>query len=724
MFRIPEAGVVVHPHHVLSLRKIVLDNGATSPFQQVLAWLSSKKDLFTAASIALDLLRDPDTLLVLWKYAGEETEHDDEELHNQLEGLLDGILPIQSDGSERKLLSGSDSHQYEVTVQLADMTIGCFTKGGYGFSRPLNVFLRSNRDYDPSRASLMLAATSSQLLSEDSEYFKQTMRSFDKEESGTLSTTPTYFDSILWSVDALLNVGVSRDYLEVALLLLNSAVSDVLRNRYRNDSPSSRDFSLQLSLKLISMIVSSGEQAVSSLLNLVDDEKSRRRFWQSLDHGTRLEYSVLEIDNNYLLLRHTEVREWVREELHFCLKNEHAAGANNALEAIPSAWLQRLIIAVLANAGCNKEDLKSSRLSRPVGTASFYSDLEESKVSNHSNSNDSTFVSATWPSLLVDGLDEHKLEITETRRALSPSPGTGGIDFDLMIPSLLILALRSEPWHRTDYIETQSLLDNTCFLAGRYEHSDEPLFPFDGVTIMKQCALAGNVRAGANLVGGKNGFILICCEILISELDTTMEEAEAFLINEKLGACLMSANPQSASPKSSQFDSVPIFEIRDAHRRLLWLFDEHVLSVRTYGEFETTHCRGRVDPVFAARSIFRTWNSLNESSSSRKDSSAWLIGWLRQKLGILGGNVSSHRLACAAVARALLWSSSSDKQEAPTTARIGEILGHDMCIEPLFLIELCQGCCGLVESTPPWIAEEILLQSSKQESVEGAHWQA
>jgi hypothetical protein len=683
---------LVATSHILSLRKIVVDNGAASPFQQVLAWLSNKQDFFTAASVALDLLRDADTLHHLWKYGEENMDHSDDELRKSLEGLLDGILPLEAESIVKGDASRMKKNYNEMMVQLADMTVGCFTRGGHSFAEPLNLFLQSNQFYDPARASLMLAATSSKTLSQDSEVVQKAMGTYDRLIVD--SSPDSYLNDILWPVRCLLQIGVSRDYLEVVFLLLNSAVSDELRNRSRKgSSTSTAELPLELSLKLISLIVSSSNEATGLLLDLVDDDQSRCRFWQSLDHATKLEYSVLTLNSRCPLLRHAEVREWAREQLHTCLKNENVAGSSNVFETMPTSWLRRFTHSVLLNAGCSQEEFRLNQ-SRRSYTAS-HGHFDESK-----DSSESAF------SLDADGLEDHKGKILETRKALHPLRATGGLDFDLLLPCLLILELRSEPCFDADYASTQLLLDEACYLAGRYNHEEEPAFPFDGATAMKQCFLAGNIRAGANLIGGKNGFILSCCEILITELGVTMDEAESFLTDEKIGASLVSTDIQSES-KTAHEEEHSLFVLRGAHRRLLWLFDEHVLSVRTYGEFETTHIRGRVDPVFAARSIFRSWHSI--SISTTKQSSAWLVGWLRQKLGIAPGKVSPHRLVCAAIVRALVWSSNG--RPSMEAVDSGQILGHEMCIEMPFLFEICQGCCGLVESVPPLVAESVLIES-------------
>jgi hypothetical protein len=320
-------------------------------------------------------------------------------------------------------------------------------------------------------------------------------------------------------------------------------------------------------------------------------------------------------------------------------------------------------------------------------------------------SDTSSLGSAEFELFADDGLQQQRMEIVETRNALIAAPGYGGLDFDLIIPCLLLLQSRQAVWRDGDqYASTQSLLDAACYLAGRDSNQEEPVFALDASTVMRQCALAGNVRAGANLIGGKNGFVLQCCDILMLELQVSMEDAEAFFLDETLSLEIIE--------KSSNYHPPQFEPLTDSHRQLLWLLDEHVLSIRTYGEFDSTHIRGRVDPVFCARSIFRAWLCL--TFQDKKVASAWLARWLRARLDIQEGHtISKHRLVCAALTRALVWNDTPNNNTAATStpgAASGQrmMLGHALEMEIKFLVQLAQSCCGLVESVPPAVAEEII----------------
>ncbi|MGK3747115.1 MAG: hypothetical protein ACI90V_013978, partial [Bacillariaceae sp.] len=191
------------------------------------------------------------------------------------------------------------------------------------------------------------------------------------------------------------------------------------------------------------------------------------------------------------------------------------------------------------------------------------------------------------------------------------------------------------------------------------------------------------------------------------------------------------------------------FELTSRHRILLLLLDEHVLSIKTFGDFDSIHNRGRVDPVFAARSILRAWLSL--SYGDKSNSSNWLGDWLARRLEIRSDVASSsstspnttrifvdehedtiasagsnnnnkHQLACASLARSLLW---PNNNATPKTASATTVDNDDdskenggdgstivplaisMKFEKKLLIQLCQSCLGLVESVPPNAMEGI-----------------
>jgi hypothetical protein len=651
--------------NVLSMRQIVMENGIASPFSQVLGWLSRKQDYFTAASIALDLLRDPETLYHLWKHA-EKIDEEDEQ--TKLKGLLDGIMPVKTMEGDIQLDEDPTSATW---TQLADMTVGCLIKGGLAMSKTLILFLQTNQYYDPSRASLMLVAAIANTVSGDEDAIVAAMGS-PKEAS----RFPQEYSipELLWPLQCLLEIGVARDYLNTTLNLVNATIPDELRRRPRQGAGMTLP-PLELTKTVVTMVISCDSTCARLLLDLPSDQSSST-FWESLDNQTQQTLVLIEIRHKYPLLMEEEVRGWVRKQLHYALK-----GGEVSIE-----WLRGLVTACLFNAGCDLQD--------------FVFDPTNMSMMSIGSEN-----STVWADLEMDGEDglfQYKLEIVETRNALEPSPGSGGLDFDVLISCLLLLQSRQEAWRERSetFVATQALLDAACHLAGRpTARSDEPRFSLDAKTLMEECALSGNVRAGANLIGGRDGFILSCCNILMLELQISMEEAETFFLNETLD------NQRIITEESSKFQQHR-FELTESHRQILWLLDEYVLSVRTYGEFESNHySRGRVDPVFAARSIFRAWLCLTHFC--KRQGSDWICRWLVGRLGLERDATGRHRLACAAMVRALLWP--SDGQEFSEDSMTPDsLLGHALQMDKHFLIQLAHSSCGLVESVPPPIAEGLI----------------
>ena len=659
--------------HVLKMRQVVIENGAGSPFSQVLCWLSQKKDYFTAASIALDMLQDPDTLYHLWKHA-ERIDEEDE--RSKLNGLLDGIIPI--DITEKAEPIGGPS----TVRQLADMTVGCLVKGGLAMSKTLARFLHFNKHYDPERASLMLVAAAVGALSGDPESVSSIMGS--KGSKGHDFS----IHEILWPVECLLEIAVERDYLQSTLNILNSNIPNELRCRPRpsiGDMPQPSS-DLELTKALVTMIISKSRQGVDLLLDL-PNESGSLTFWASLDPLTQHSLVLICIGGVYPMLLHEEVREWARGQLQGGLDKNNLVG----LSSLRTEWLQEVVPACLVNAGCNLRD--------------FVFEPTNASMTSLSSEN-----SANWVDIELDGEDglyQLKLQIIETRVALEPSPGSSGLDLDILISALLLLESRHAPWNEKEdgCVSTQGLLDAACHLAGRpRSKTEQARFTLDAGTLMQECARYENVRAGANLIGGKNGFVLSCCDVLMTELSVSIEEAESFFLQESVDVSLM------LPKKGSMLDEMRDFHLTHSHRHLLWLLDECVLSVRTFGDFDLVlNPHGRVDPVFAARSIFRAWLCL--TNLCRLSASRWISEWLCARLGLKKQQSNVHRLACTAIARALLWPGKMDNEVASNRDMADQCLGHLLEMDTHFLIQLAQASCGLVESVPPSVAEALITLS-------------
>lgn len=623
---------VLDSQSFVSLRKAMINNGSAAPFSQILSWLLIREEYFIASSIALDLLREAESLVNLWKYCNKI--YDDDEV-SILEGILDGIAPIQNDVVTR--------------TKLADMAIACLLKGGFSMASTLDIFLCRNFEYDPACACLMLGAIVTCALSEEDDLVAGAMGS-DYEADDA------HIENIMWPVRCLLRVGVNRDCLTSALLLLNSSVPDELRRHQRNGHISTTGASLEKCKHLVSLIVQSAPDAAGLLLDLID-ENHDSRFWTSLHHDTQLELSLISIADKVPLLREPEVRSWAIMQLQSCIASETVTGSNS-FDILPSYWLMELVVASLKNAGCTISNILE------------IDECDEDKLNENT-------------------LDIYEFQVKSLKTALVPASGHGGLDYDLLIPSLLMLQYRDFHWHPNAKISTRSILNVCCQIAGRPE-LEEPMFVMTSSTLLRHCTVLNDIRAGAKLIGGKNGLILECCYILIEVLGMNINDAEEFLLKEPMSAEKLGFRILERGP----------FELQAWHCRILLLLMEHVLRIRTYGEFETRNMRGRIDPVFAASICFKTWWAITRQHV--QVATQWLSQWLKKKLSMDddGIKMSPHRLACAALVRALIWPGSKHDTDSILMAKQLEM-------DAKFLIHLSQPCCGLMESIPYYIAEDM-----------------
>ena len=523
----------------------------------------------------------------------------------------------------------------------------------------LEQFLARNKNYDPSRASLILVAMAANAVSEEKDLVASAM-------GNDYVAGKDHAQTILWPVRCLLQVGVSRNHLKTALMLLNTTIPDELRRRNRGGMVSTSIPSMDMCKALVCLIVSSSPDAAEILFDLVD-EKTRFRFWDSLEHETRLELALICIPEKFPLLQDPEVRAWALQELDMCIASEGSGAGSDISTHLPTPWLCQVVFACLENAGC-----RTALLLNPIAG-------DEEKIE-----------------LNKDLISQYGEEVMKTRRALTPAAGSGGLDHGLVIPALLALENRGSPWHVGSKTSTRSLLNAACYMAGR-RSAEESLFTLNGSTLMRQCTQVDDIEAGALLIGGPNGLVLECCHIMMNAVHMDMDTAECFLVSGKVpGEAAWQINYPTGS-----------FEIGESHRRILWLLEEHVLKVRTYGEFERAQQRGRIDPVFVATVCFRVWWIVTRQQNLPQ-ATKWLIEWLRQKLSMPEKTGSSpYRLACAALSRALIWPEQRNDGVENTTA-------YKLQLDSSFLVQLSQSCCGLVEALPEYISAQDLVSKGKE----------
>jgi len=643
----------------LVLRKLAVKHGlATTPCNYVLSWLSRGTDddgvdYYTAASIALTLLQDEDAVRDLSSWDAFEGSHIGDGEERCLEGMLDGIVPVGEKTTDY-------AHSFSVE-SLADMAVACMVMGGAGMSTALEGFLGRNGDYDASRACLMLAATASSSIDVDS----------DSEVT-----------RILWPIRCLLKIGVARDCMSTALALLNTSIPDALRCRAAKSSgvngPDSGTPSpplLHLSMAIVTMILASAPPlSAGCLLDLTETPREHDasvRYWQSLDHDTKIALSTIAVGSQHPLLRETEVRSWALDQVtgYFessLIQREDPAHSETttkklAQQLLPSEWMMEMSSAILSNAGYRIE-----------ATRTEVKDIDGKTAEHEANPE-------------VDGA------------RLVEIPGismSGGIDFNLLILALLSLGQQLLRLNDGSQVSAHHVLVSVCDLAGRRPRR-EPDFAFEASTAMKQCARAENVPAVAALIGGADGFVLKAANVLIQSLNLSMKQAE-LLLREVLFSGGALENSAGAGGT---------FTMTQGHRQLLSLFDVHVLSVRSLGQIDCEPMKGQIDPVFAAKVLLRAWKALQQGQGtdlSELDGTSWLENWLRARLGINDDNSggsndapssSLKRTACTAVlSRALLWPDEELAQALGFSCR--------------FLTALAKLCCGVVESVPPTVLFE------------------
>ena len=647
----------------LALRRSVVESGTASPLYDVLSWLCQRGDYFTAATIALRLLHDDEAV--------RDLSRREDEMHDS-DGLLDGILLPLDDN-----ITYTDAERDQLQASLADVTVGCMIRGGeqkadtVSFFSALEGFLRRNEYYDASRACVMLAAATSDACLE--------MR--DSDVAAAPAENRRVTENILNSVRCLLCVAVARDCMPTALSLLNETIPDELRGRERKESNNENILvlgpPLALSKEIVTMILASSPLAGGCLLNLKDEDTSTR-YWQSLDHETQLAFSCISVGSNtFSLLREVEVRTWVLEKIsdHLDLLHARNDGKGTRGEELPREWIMALCEASLMNGGCRHE--QSSFLLKSRGPASLVVDADSDTICG-------------FDSIYSGENNGYEVDF------LSSFSDPGRIDFNLLISALLCEA------------SIRPVLLAVCDLAGR-QVSKEPEFAFDAAAAIKLCAQAKNSAAAAALLGGSEGFVLRCADILIEFFNISMKQAEIILMTfPENCSSIFGKDIGGESKDDSTGNSSSV--LMNGHRAVLSLLEEYVLKVDEFGHFVGGDAvRGSIDPVFASRLCLRVWLVLQLSVStggrSTGKSNIWLESWLRS---ILGMNTSRNnapsvkKWACAALARALLWpDNESDTVWYHTMAgKKTSILAEALDFKCSFLTELTQSCCGMMECVP------------------------
>ncbi|KAL7553160.1 hypothetical protein ACHAWF_016409 [Thalassiosira exigua] len=644
----------------LSLRTNVISNPISTPFHQVLSWLCQRRDYYTAASVALSLLDDAEAV---YELCGIPKSNGEELMYHK--GLLDGIKPLHEDSSRG---DGSD-----IMTSLANMAIGCLIKGGVFMSKTLEGFLSRNTLYNAPRACIMLVGVIASAVSNEPNPSHKVNKNVNIVDM--LSAVESPSEDLIWPIRCLMKMAVVRKCLPSAILLINATIPNELRWR----APKSRGLAsaprppLGLFLSIVEIILESTEDATRLLLDMTDEE-SGLSYWFSIDDDTKLAACLLSVRGKYVLLREPEVRAWVLERL------KEEIETLTGYPFLPDGWLKEIVTGAFCNAECD--------ISLGLDAMLMRCSTSESESSH--------------------GVDEvvcYRKDMLRVRDFLIPKHHSGGLDFDILIPALLILVHRNLEW-RDSQLSTQTLLNTVCDMTGQ-QTIVEPMYVLDGATLMRQCALSKNVQAAAFLVGvgSRKGLILECADLIVSALAMSMRDVEISLfigsLTELKRNMVVIHEGMEPPPELEKFTP------SGNHQHILWLLEEHILKVQTYGEFDYSSKKysGKLSPVFAGRVCFRAWYCLTHPSIL-STSAKWLEEWLRLKLELSGGE-SPKRLACAALVRTLLWADETeelDLSDGDDEPLLAILIGFD----GRFMAELARACCGLIQSIPPHLAEELM----------------
>ena len=651
----------------LASPSIVPEGRAGVKFDKVLTWLLMRRDHVTAASIGLCLLGEYDTIRDLRKaVSSNNTGGDLDQVSSGGDIDEDVLFASLLDGLDTSLfepvMSGTDGGGDDIiststlTTNLANMTIDCLVEGGKVLSQPLLSFLAKNKDYNPALVSERLVHVMKEYIDTDS---PSEIASRNGEVSVDDGNHGIDWDSVIWPLQALMDVGVARHYLSDSMLLLNTVLPNELRALGR-DGPTRDDTTrMALAKAIVGSIVRSSEEAVGLLLGLETGDP-KQRYWNSLNDETRMALLFVPHGDTFPLLNEVEVRLWVVDFLKSTIGKAESDDPGNSNGGGSFDFLENVATSCLANAGVvlHKDGAFSPLFSFGIETNVGVKD---------------------------DDAAETHLQHCIQARCLFAEAAQKGFDFELFILAILLMTAR----HQQEWcgVSCQVLLDAACD-CGRQSQTHR--LGFDTSIAAQTCIKLGNISATSSLVGGREGLVLKCCDVLRKEQQAEIDDTERFLLGNDF-------IPHNVGHDSDEVSAAFVPTV--GHMELLFILYENVCGVRTYGQF---YEGSKVDPVFAARVCFRAWMKLENSTRS----SQWLVQWLRFKLGFTSGSHNKHRLACAAIIKALLWTSG----DLPNDETIPEkVLASSMELESDFLVEMAKSCSGLVECLHDSVLESLFV---------------
>jgi hypothetical protein len=165
---------------------------------------------------------------------------------------------------------------------ISDLALVCLVKGGKRMFPALSKFLKSNSHFNTNRAFKILLGI---FLKQLQVYHCRRTVDFPFSE---------IIDDLLWPVESMLCIAVSRNHMEEALLLLEAAAPTELRGSKDED----------LCASLVKIIVQSSVYAPAILLSLTltTADGEPQRCWTKVPHYLKLKLCLLYFDEHFPML--------------------------------------------------------------------------------------------------------------------------------------------------------------------------------------------------------------------------------------------------------------------------------------------------------------------------------------------------------------------------------------------------------------------------------------
>jgi hypothetical protein len=242
-----------------------------------------------------------------------------------------------------------------------------------------------------------------------------------------------------------------------------------------------------------------------------------------------------------------------------------------------------------------------------------------------------------------------------------------------MILSLLVLVDRDDYTKDQIPIPCQLLLDLVCDQVARTAMASP--FIVDTSTLMSQCGKMKNISSVAHLIGGQDGLLLSCVDIVNKYTGIDIDKAEDFLCHGDLF---------NVPSKVSSTDSEESINLWKGRLEVMLLLEKTVLQLKKYGDLYSQKGTNSLDPALSARfcflSLYMLCQEFNEENILKE--------WLQMRL-LSTEYENASRFASIAVIRAILWPQSlSFNEEAAHENDF--LLAYGLGLGKQFLVDLCR----------------------------------